>query len=139
MLPLELGHMKTLRPAILGAVGLALVLTRPAELAGVLRRCTILLIVFIAIAVFWSPQWVVWFLPLIVPLAARHRWLIPLAVLVDLINYFQFPVMFWILWSHFDEGSLKRITEVVIYARAGLWLCLAGGLLWRELRPPRSW
>ena len=134
-LPVELAHSSTARLAILGAVGLALLITRPPDLSSVLRRCSIILLVFISLAVFWSPQWVVWFLPMLVPLAARHRWIVPLAVLLDLLNYFQFPVLFWILWNHFDESSLKPLTEVLIYLRAGLWLGLACGLSWRELRP----
>ena len=72
---------------------------------------------------------------MLVPLAARHRWIVPLAVLLDLLNYFQFPVLFWILWNHFEANSLKPLTEVLIFVRAGLWLGLACGLSWRELRP----
>ena len=135
VLPVELAHSSTARLAILGAVGLALLINRPPDLSSVLRRCSIILLVFISLAVFWSPQWVVWFLPMLVPLAARHRWIVPLAVLLDLLNYFQFPVLFWILWNHFEANSLKPLTEVLIFVRAGLWLGLACGLSWRELRP----
>jgi len=134
LLPMELGHMKNARLAILAAFGLALVLTRPADLAGVLRRCAILLTVFVALAVFWSPQWIVWYLPIVVPLAARHRWLAACAALLDLINYFEFPILFWILWAYFEGKTLKEFTSSLIFVRAGLWLWLAAGLAWCEWR-----
>jgi hypothetical protein len=138
VLPIDLAGDKTARQAILAGAGLLLVLTRPPTLASVLRRCSALLIVFISLAVFWSPQWVIWFLPLVVPLAARHRWLIPVCVALDLINYFQFPVLFWILWNHFEADSLKPVAEALIYTRAGLWGVLAGGLLIAEFRRPQA-
>ena len=94
---------------------------------------------FVSLAVFWSPQWVVWFLPLVVPLAARHRWLMWVAVLLDLMNYFTFPVLFWILWNNFDESSMKLIAESLIYVRAALWLMLAGRLAWGEWISPQRY
>ena len=135
MLPMELGHMKNARLAILAAVGLALVLTRPKDLHAVLRRCSVLLLVFISLAVFWSPQWVVWFLPMVVPLAARARWLTLTCVAIDAINYLQFPVLFWIVWDETHRERSMSIAEVMIYIRASLWFGLAVGLLWCEFRP----
>jgi hypothetical protein len=134
VLPLELGHAKNARLAILAGTVLLLTLTRPRDLYGVLRRCGVLLVVFISLAVFWSPQWVVWFLPLVIPLAARHRWLIPVCVVIDVLNYFQFPVLFWIVWSHWPKPVCEDIAEVVIRVRFGLWTLLAVGLLWCEFR-----
>ena len=135
VLPMELGNMKNTRLAILAAVGLGLVLTRPQSLNGVLKRCAVLLVVFISLAVFWSPQWVVWFLPLVVPLAGRSRWLAALCVAIDALNYFQFPVLFWIVWSHWERETCKNLTEAMIHLRAALWFALAAGLLWSEFRP----
>ena len=134
-LPILSRHAKNARLAILAATGLGLVVTRPQSLNGVLRRCAILLVVFISLAVFWSPQWVIWLLPLVIPLAARARWLIPACTAIDLLNYFQFPVLFWIVWSHLPKSTCEDIAELVIYIRAGLWFALAAGLLWNEFRP----
>lgn len=134
VLPMELAGEKNLRLAILAAAGLALVIRRPPTLSSVLRRCAALLVVFISLAVFWSPQWVVWFLPLVVPLAARSRGLTALCVALDLLNYLQFPVLFWIIWSHYETETCKPIAEVVIHLRAVLWFALAGSLLWRDFR-----
>lgn len=135
VLPLELGHAKNGRLAILAGTVLLLTLTRPQSLHSVLRRCGALLVVFITLAVFWSPQWVVWFLPLVVPLAARHRWLIPTCIAIDVLNYFQFPVLFWIVWSHWPKPVCEDIAEVVIRVRFALWMLLAVGLLWSEFKP----
>jgi hypothetical protein len=135
VLPLELGHAKNGRLAILAATGLLLVLTRPQSLHSLLRRCGALLVVFISLAVFWSPQWVVWFLPLVIPLAARQRWLIPTCIAIDVLNYFQFPVLFWIVWSHWPKPVCEDIAEVVIRVRFALWMLLAVGLLWSEFTP----
>jgi uncharacterized membrane protein len=132
VLPEALAHSGIIRLAILGAVGLALVINRPANLTGVLRRGVILLTVFVALAVFWSPQWVVWYLPLVVPLAARHRWLLWTAVALDLLNYLQFPVLFWVLWGNFPELSMRVTAEVLTAMRAASWAALIGGTVWCE-------
>jgi len=138
LLPVELAQEKNLRLAILAAAGLALVITKPKSLTSSLRRCAVLLVVFISLAVFWSPQWVVWFLPLVVPLAARQRWVIPVCVALDLLSYFQFPVLFWIVWSHLERSTCEQIAEVVIYLRAGCWFALAVGFVWREVRESKQ-
>jgi len=134
VLPMELGRAKLARPAILAVAGLLLSFSRPRDLHAILRRCSVLLLVFTALAVFWSPQWVVWFLPLVVPLAARHRWVLHLSIALDLINYFQFPVLFWILWSNANRELCSIITETTIGIRIAMWGALAGGLLWCEFR-----
>jgi hypothetical protein len=92
--------------------------------------------VFVNLAVFWSPQWIVWFLPLIVPLA-RRRWeyLVP-AVGLDLLNYYTFPVLFWIHWGLFPEDFREFLAETLVYVRFGAWLQLAVVFVWDELRRP---
>jgi hypothetical protein len=73
---------------------LALVWRRPQELNGLLRRCSLLLIVFVSLQVFYSPQWLLWFCPLLVPLAWVHRTVGPLLIALDLVTYLSFPVVF---------------------------------------------
>ena len=136
--PLELGREKIPRLGILAAVVLAAVVTRPADLSGVLRRCGVVLTVFVSLAVFWSPQWVVWFLPILIPLAARRRWVVWVAVGLDLANYFSFPVLFWILWKSLDKWVCDPMAEGMIYVRAGLWLWLIVGLIRDEWRATRG-
>jgi hypothetical protein len=129
LLPESLAEWRLGRQAILVAAVLAAVAVRPADLAGVLRRCALVLIVFVSLAVFWSPQWIVWFLPLVVPLA-RRWWVIAPAVALDLLNYWSFPILFWIMPDTFDEATFDALAEATIYVRAAAWLGLAAGLVW---------
>src|SRR5262249_2979655 len=74
---------------LLTALGLAL--TRPPDLAALLGRAAIIVIVFISVPIFYSPQWILWLSPLLLPLAARHRAVWLLVVALDLVTYFTFP------------------------------------------------
>src|SRR5262249_30008471 len=55
---------RLLRLGSVVAVTLALIVRRPEDLAGVLCRGGVVLIVFVALQVFYSPQWLLWLLPL---------------------------------------------------------------------------
>jgi hypothetical protein len=147
LLPESLARDGTARLGILAAVIAAATITRPANLVGVLRRCALILIVFVNLAVFWSPQWVVWFVPLLVPLAANRKWLIVPAVGLDVVNYLGFPVMSRIVGPHLREHGLAATADAVwvwlVWARIGLWFVLAAWLLWdawaaRKLREVTS-
>jgi uncharacterized membrane protein len=113
-------------------VGLALFVKRPEDLASVLRRGLVVLIVFVALQVFYSPQWIVWFLPLLVPLARLHPAVLWSAIALDLITYLSFPVTFDM---QSDDGLTKESLRVfLIFARAALLALLAGLLLDAERR-----
>src|SRR5262249_22943420 len=73
---------------------LVLASRRPADLAGLLRRSAIVLIVFVSLQVFYSPQWVLWLAPLLVPLARLHRPVLWLVIALDVVTYLTFPVVF---------------------------------------------
>lgn len=132
ILPVELGRWPVLRLAILAAVIAATVVRRPPNLDSVLRRCGLVLVAFAVLAVFWSPQWLLWFLPILVPLARRDRWLIIAAVGIDLVNYLSFPVLFWVLWGRLGPGGGNVAAEVLIVSRGLLWLGTAALLLRQE-------
>src|SRR5260370_36242471 len=66
------------------------------DLASLLRRGALLLLVFVSVSVFYSPQWVIWFAPLLFPLARNERRLGLSFVAFDLITYLTFPLAFWI-------------------------------------------
>jgi hypothetical protein len=125
VLPTELGRSKEARLGLIALSLLAAVATRPADLASVLRRCALVLILFVSLAVFWSPQWILWFLPLTIPLARRDRWLLVPAVALDVVNYVSFPILFWLVPN-------DTLAEAMIYARAAAWFGLAALLLRRE-------
>jgi hypothetical protein len=127
---------------------LLLMLGRMDGLDGLLRRGAIALIVFISLPVFYSPQWIVWFLPFVVPLARGQRWLLLPWVVLDLITYLTFPVYFdgkladyvqwinadiWAGWTIDDRNNLLGpiLTTVRYICLTVLLLMLA----WREFRP----
>lgn len=70
---------------------LTLLLRRPMpDLSSLLRRGALMLLVFVAVPVFWSPQWILWLAPLLLPLAARSPRLIGWIIALDLVNYLTF-------------------------------------------------
>jgi hypothetical protein len=139
LLPTSMAHHGSIRLAIIAAVVLTAAATRPPDLDSVLRRCALVLVVFAVLAVFWSPQWLLWFLPLLVPLAGRDRLVLAAAVGLDLANYLSFPVLFWVLSGALDPPAWEALVGVTVYARAGLWALLAAALLrpgWAAARHP---
>jgi hypothetical protein len=88
--------------------------------------------------VFWSPQWIVWFLPLLVPLAGRRWWPLAVAVGLDAANYVTFPIRTW-LWAP-PEGDeawqawFDQTGDVLLFTRFGLWSLLLLGFVWDEVR-----
>jgi hypothetical protein len=106
----------------------ALLWTRPRDLSGLLRRGAVVLIVFMAVQVFYSPQWVLWVLPLVLPLAARERRLAWVLFALDLVTFHTFPV-----WPPLGEAS-EFGAEVLFVIRFGILGCLAFLLLRAERR-----
>jgi hypothetical protein len=122
----------------LGTVVLVVLLLawrRPPDLAGLLRRGAIALVVFLALPVFYSPQWVIWLLPLLVPLARGHRLLAWLIAALDLVTFATFPY-----------AGLGLPDAVWVYARFAILAALVAVLArdeWRRrpgsvLRPGRG-
>jgi hypothetical protein len=87
------------------------------DLASLLRRGALLLLVFVSVSVFYSPQWVIWFAPLLFPLARTERRLGLSFVTFDLITYLTFPLAFWIL----PLISFSLLTEVMPLSSAEWW------------------
>jgi hypothetical protein len=70
---------------------LAMSWTPISSLGSLLRRAGVVLIAFISLQVFFSPQWIVWLAPFLVPLACIKRPLIPWLIAIDLIMFVSFP------------------------------------------------
>jgi hypothetical protein len=110
--------------------GLAVFWRRPADLAGLLRRGAIVLIVFVSLQVFWSPQWVLWLAPLLVPLARMHGSVLALTVALDLVGYVSFPVVF----DQLSQPGVAAWRVPLIVARFLIQLALLGVLAFSEWR-----
>jgi hypothetical protein len=109
----------------------ALLWRRIDSLDALLRRGAIALIVFVSMPVFYSPQWVLWLLPLLVPLASRQRWLVLPLVAIDLLTYLSFPIA----W----ESSLEKYLgwpplDGVVMARFVVLAVVLVMLAWPERR-----
>jgi hypothetical protein len=89
---------------------LCLTWARIPDLETLLRRAALVLAVFVSLQVFYSPQWIVWFAPLLTPLAARYRPILVLAVALDLVTYATFPLVFD--WAVSFQGEM--FTALVI-------------------------
>jgi hypothetical protein len=135
ILPVELGAATWLgRSFRLGSVMLAILAMswhNPVDLADVLRRAATVLLVFLAVQVFYSPQWLLWLLPLLAPLAWQNLTLLYWVIILDLITYLSFPIGadFGTQWG--------RVVLVVL--RLAVWIGI-GAALWRTGRQstPRS-
>lgn len=106
---------------------LALARTRPPDLAGVLRRGALAVILFANLSVFYSPQWILWFAPMLVPLAGRQRPILYLTAALDIVTYLTFPFAMVYLESAIFLG-------VMVAARFAILGALAAVLLWPEMR-----
>jgi hypothetical protein len=128
VLPIELGASTWLgRSFRLGSVALvilAMVWHKPADLADVLRRAVTVLLIFLAVQVFYSPQWLLWLLPMLAPLARWNRPLLYWAIALDLVTYLSFPI-------GADFGT-RWGDAVLVLARLGTWIGIVAAL-WRTV------
>ena len=110
---------------------LALCWRRPADLTGLRRRGAVVLLLFVSLQVFYSPQWIIWFTPFLVPLAGRNRSVLWLTVALDLLTYNSFPVVFDL---PADPGT-EVLRAELIWARAAVCAALVWVLLRAESAP----
>jgi hypothetical protein len=116
----------------LGVVSIAMILTcwtTPRDLPDFLRRCAIVLLVFVSVQVFYSPQWIIWLCPLVLPLVSHRKALRYAWVGLDLVTYVTFPVVFDL--PHYPHQDL--LLSGLIYLRAAATVLLLF-LLARSLR-----
>jgi hypothetical protein len=115
---------KTFRMGSALVVVVGLCWTRPTSLTAVLRRGVVAVWIFVTLQVFYSPQWLLWFLPLLIPLARTNRLILSLAIALDVVTYLGFPMAF---------GSSDPLVEPygrlgLIYARVAIWAWLLWAL-----------
>jgi len=95
------------RLIVLSMATLVLCIKPIRSLSGLMSRAAILMILLANLATFYSPQWVLWFAPLVLPLSRKSFRLTILVVISDLANYFCYPV-----WWKADHGTFPIYTLV---------------------------
>ncbi|MFL5340699.1 MAG: hypothetical protein ACJ8F7_11160 [Gemmataceae bacterium] len=101
------------RGTALAGTAVALLWRPVPDLASLLRRGTLLLLVFVSLPVFYSPQWVVWFAPLLFPLVRRDRRLGASFAGLDVVTYLTFPVWFFIVPELLGDLMRSHLPESV--------------------------
>lgn len=123
-----------IRLAILGITLGVLLLRPPSSLIGLLRRGAMVLIVFLSLQLFYSPQWIIWLIPLLVPLVGVQRFVGPLLIGLDAITYLTFPVVYDRIGPLGTNDQLHHWMVVGgICARGAVLAILIVVLAWGEL------
>lgn len=86
---------------------------------SLIRLSLITLLAFMLLAKFYSPQWILWVVPLFIILPLRRIDYI-LMIGLDLISYIQFPVFFDVFGRNSDEYFVIVLIRTIITA----WLLL---------------
>jgi len=84
---------------------------------GVISWLLLILLLYIQFSVYYSPQWFVWLLPLLVLLARNWREVI-LIVFYDLLNFLLFPVV----WNYLGYNSV--VFNIVVLLRVIILLII---------------
>ncbi len=100
LLPIDLAEGwigSAFRWSAMGGTMLAALATPIRSLPSLLRRSALVLAGVVCLAVFYSPQWVLWFVPFVAPLVRQDTSLRWTAISLDGVNYLTFPIWFWVL------------------------------------------
>jgi hypothetical protein len=113
------------RLGIVLAVLLLVLLSRPRTMEDVLRSSAAVLIVLVSLQTFYSPQWILWLAPLLLPLGGRH-WIFAAGYAVlDLVTYLTFPVI-----SDWPMSSTRAsCLDALVWARATVLCALFVALI----------
>lgn len=104
-----------------GLLGLLVALCwRPIRsLEALLRRGAVLMIGFVLMQVIFSPQWILWFYPLILPLVRRQLALGVLLALLDVATYLLWPcgaTFGWSAWLVIPLHYLRLVAQLGLCA-----------------------
>jgi hypothetical protein len=79
------------------------------------------LLVVVTLAVFFSPQWILWFAPLLLPLVRKDRLLGWSVAALDAVTYMIFPIWFWVMRVDWP-GDVLRVGRFVVCLAIGVQL-----------------
>ncbi len=125
---------KLLRLGTLAVTELLLLAWPITDLDSLLRRGAVIVIVFVSLAVFWSPQWFLWLTPLLIPLARNRRLLLAILIAQDLTIYVTFPLY----WDNILGKDVPDWFGVMLnFMRFGLMFLTIGVVVRDEMRTSR--
>jgi len=135
-----------LRFGVMGVTMLFLLDFPIRDMHSLLRRCAIILIVFVSLAVFYSPQWILWLGGLVAPLLGRNPRVAYTLIVFDAITYLTFPFWFFVNgplivsvfgnFNEFDKVAYYQL-QVLLYCRFACSAFFLGQLIWLEWRSRR--
>ncbi len=114
---------KGFRLGMLLVTGLGLAAWPVRDLVSLLRRGAVVLIVFISVSVVFSPQWILWLAPFVLPLCPRSRLLTILVIALDLLTFLLWPYIAVLPaeWTPAADSELQ-----LRLLRGDIWM-VAGG------------
>jgi hypothetical protein len=105
--------------------------SRPRRMDDLLRCSAAVLIALVSVQAFYSPQWILWLAPLLLPLGQRHAIFAAGYALLDVITYLTFPVV-----SDWPMSSVRAYgLDSLVWARAIVLCALLIALIagqWRS-------
>lgn len=107
----------------------------PQDLVSLLRRSAVVLILFMSVQVFYSPQWLIWLVPFLVPLTAIDRWLVGWVICFDLATYLTFPILYDRMGPFAYDSIYAVGYPILLGVRFVLQAGIVAGLLWTEYGP----
>ena len=118
------------RIGTLSATLIALLLPPLRELDQLLRRGAIILVTFTSLQVFWSPQWLLWLHPMLLPLVAGQATLGWLLAALDVTMFVSFPLVY-------DAAALPNRDQwihALVWIRAACSALMVAALGYREFQ-----
>jgi len=109
---------------VLVVLGL-LMRSRPTSLDELLKKSVVVLIAFASLQVFFSPQWLWWFVPLLIILARNDRRLIWLVLAFDVLTYVSFPLVY----DELDAPLEPIVRPLLVWIRVGLLVWIVRRIL----------
>jgi Glycosyltransferase family 87 len=108
--------------------------------AALLQACAFTALSCVIFQKFFSPQWVLWVLPLLLPLVARMRIYMLLLPLLAVLIYVQLPLLYYGDSTETPRGydlseRFWRVTDARVVLLFALWALALWGV-WRERRAP---
>ncbi len=130
IIPVEFAKQGWMRSLPVLMLSLVYTVRRAMNVEVVLQRCAVVVLLFISLQTFFSPQWGQWIVLLLLPLARKHPWLIGWLVFHDIWTYVYFPLIYDTGLFYAEKWDyLGWVSATHTWTRFFLYLGLVGGLM----------